>query len=233
MCYIQARKDDNQVVLGKGYVSATLKSKKVTRAPRAYTATEAIQHVAKGLVLRLNATLIKDAWFGGFIGDDSDGHSTRVAVMRYQEVFAARTRFRGGGWIISAGYSIGNGYLREGVEQDLLLLHLDDWPIDKSVVDREIGYNPISHSGQAARFRFTYLVSQNGELLQQAQNGFGLSGWAANRFPREASDTRTLQKFREGDDNPFSRFLPKNTRLDQYLVRELVTQIRDYMYKQT
>ncbi len=121
----------------------------------------------------------------------------------------------------------------EGVEQDLLLLHLDDWPIDKSVVDREIGYNPISHSGQAARFRFTYLVSQNGELLQQAQNGFGLSGWAANRFPREASDTRTLQKFREGDDNPFSRFLPKNTRLDQYLVRELVTQIRDYMYKQT
>ncbi len=208
----------------------TIQSRKVARTTKGYSATEAIQHITKGLILRLDATPIEGAWFGGFIGDDSDHHSTRVAAMRYQKVFAARTRFKGGGWVISTGHSIGNGYLREGVEQDLLLLHLDEWPINKHTVDRRIEYNPISHSGQAARFRFTYLVSQNGALLQQVHNGFGLSRWAANRFPGKASDTRPLRDFREGNDNPFSRFLPKDTRLDQYLVRELVTQIRDYMY---
>lgn len=208
----------------------TIESKKATRTTRAYSASEAIQNIAKGLVRRLNATLIEGAWFGGFIGDDSDHHATRVAAMRYQKVFAARTLFKGGGWIISTGHSIGNGYLREGVEQDLLLLHFDTWPIDKLAVDRRIDYNPISHSGQATRFRFTYLVSQNGALLQQVNNGFSLSGWAADRFPNQARDTRALHDFREENDNPFSRFLPKNKRLDQYLVRELVTQTRDYMY---
>lgn len=230
--YSRARKDDNQVVLGKGYVPKTIEPKKVTRTTRAYSATEAIQNIAKGLVRRLNATLIEGAWFGGLIGDDSDGHSTRVAVMRYQEVFAAQTRFKGGGWIISTGYSIGNGYLREGVEQDLLLLRFDTWPIDKFTVDRRIDYNPIGHSGTATHFRYTYLVSQNGALLQQEQIGFNLSGWAAHRFLNKARDTRALNDFREGNDNPFSRFLPKDTRLDQYLVRELVTQILDYMYTQ-
>lgn len=180
----------------------------------------------QGLRANFSAAQVEGGVFGSQIEDDSDHHASRHGWMLYKNVYAVQ--MKKGGWIFALGEPCGSSYLRSGLQADIAMIRFDEWPITDRVIYLRTRFGPISKSGHVDSLMHTFLLSQNGMLLQQEQNNFDLRRWTKKTYPGRKIDSSPLPHFQE-QESPFTTFLPKSVPLDDELVKNLVLQLQKHM----